>query len=105
MATTLSNKAINALVQCTEVITLPPFTNALMKCKVPKALKSKSCEISLSEPSYRHKSDYAECHICEGIVVMDNEVVNSGVFHVVMTNSSSRHITIHHFQIMGMLKS
>ena len=36
IVTTVSNKAINALVQCTEAITLPPFTNALIKCKVPK---------------------------------------------------------------------
>ena len=39
--TTVSNNASNALAQCTEVITLPPFTNALIKCKVPKVLKSK----------------------------------------------------------------
>ena len=102
----MSDKAINALVQCTEVITLPPFTNALIKCKVPKVLKSKSFEkICLFEPSYRHKSDYAECHTYEGIVVMGNEVVNSGIFHIVMTNGSSRHIKINYGQIMGMLKS
>ena len=104
--TTVSDKAINALVQCTEAITLPPFTNALIKYKVPKVLKSKSYEnICLFEPSYRHKSDYAECHTYEGIVVMDNEVVNSGIFHVAMTNDSSRHIKINYGQIMEMLKS
>ena len=36
---------------------------------------------------------------------MDNEVVNSGIFHVTMTNGSSRHIKINYGQIMGMLKS
>ena len=82
------------------------FCNALIKCKVPKVLKSKGFEkICLFEPSYRHKSDYAECHIYEGIVVMDNEVVNSGIFHVTMTNGSSRHIKINCGQIMGMIKS
>ena len=95
IATTVSDRAISALVQCTEAITLPPFTNALIKCKVPNILKSKRFEkFCLFEPSYRHKSDYAECHTYEGIVVMDNEVVNSGIFHVAMTNGSSRHIKI-----------
>ena len=36
---------------------------------------------------------------------MDNEVVNSGIFHVAMTNGSSRHIKINYGQILGMLKS
>ena len=44
IATTVSDKAINTLVQCTEAITLPPFSNVLIKCKVPKVLKSKSFE-------------------------------------------------------------
>ena len=79
----MSNKAINALVQCTEATTLQPFTNALIKCTVHKVLKSKSFEkICLFEPSYRHKLHYAECHTSKGIVVMDNEVVNLGAFHV-----------------------
>ena len=59
----------------------------------------------LFEPSYRHKSDYAGCHTYEGIIVMDNEIVNSGIFHVALTNGSSRHIKINYGQIMGMLKS
>ena len=106
IATTVSDKAINTLVQCTEAITLPPLTNALIKCKVPKVLKSKSFEkICLFEPSYRHKSNYVECHTYESIVVMDNEVVNLDIFHVAMTNGSSSHIKINHDQIMEILKS
>ena len=38
-------------------------------------------------------------------MVMDNEVVNSGIFYVAMTNGSSRDIKINHGQIMRMLKS
>ena len=34
---------------------------------------------------------------------MDKEVVISGVFHVAITSSSSRHIKIHQGQIMRML--
>ena len=36
---------------------------------------------------------------------MDNEVVNSGVFHIAMTKGSSRHIRIDLGQVMGMFKS
>ena len=105
IAATVSNKAITTSVQCTESITGLLYLNALMKCKVSKALKSKHFEKAcVFEPSYRQKSDYSECYTYEGYIVMDTEVVNSGIFHIAMTDGSSRHIRINCDQIIGMLK-
>ena len=36
---------------------------------------------------------------------MDDNIVSSGVFNIVMTNKSNRHIKIHSNQTMGMLHS
>ena len=102
----ISTTAINALVQCAESITIPPYTNAFIKCKVPKILKSeKYGRVCVFELSYRHKSNYSHCNTYEGTVVMDDEVVNSGIFQNVMTNHSPQHVKINNQQSMGMLKS
>ena len=59
IATTVGKMAINASVQCTKSIAVPPYSNALIKSKVPKVLKSRSFENTfLFEPSYRDKSEY-----------------------------------------------
>ena len=85
IAATVSTQAINALVQCAESIILPPYSNVLVKCKIPKVLKSKNYErILVFEPSYRHKSDFAYCKMYKGTVVMDDEVINSHIFSIAM---------------------
>ena len=38
LTTTISTKAINALVQCAESIIIPPRSNAVVKCRVPKVM-------------------------------------------------------------------
>ena len=64
IATTVSTTAFNDLVQDAESITVPPYTNAFIKYKVPKILKSKNYErVCVFEPSYRHKSNYSHCTV------------------------------------------
>ena len=41
----------------------------------------------------------------EGLVTVDDNIVSSGVFNIVMTNNSNRHIKIHSNQTMRMLHS
>ena len=41
----------------------------------------------------------------EGLVTVDDDIVRSGVFNIVMANKSNRHIKIHSNQTMGMLHS
>ena len=104
IATTISTTAINALLQCAEPITIPPYTNAFIKCKVPNILKSMNYErVCVFEPSYRHKPYYSHCNTYEGIVVMDDDVVDSGIFQIVMTNHSPKHVKINNQQSMSML--
>ena len=57
------------------------------------------------EPSFRHRSLYSHCDTYEGPVTVDDNIVSSGVFNIVMTNKSNRQIKIHNNQTMGMLHS
>ena len=57
------------------------------------------------EPSFKHKSLYSHCDTYEGLVTVDDSIVSSGVFNIVMTIRSNRHIKIHNNQTMGMLHS
>ena len=38
-------------------------------------------------------------------MTVDDNIVSSGVFNIIMTNKSNRHIKIHNNQIIGMLAS
>ena len=52
LTTTISTKAINALVQCAESISIPPRSNAMIKCKAPKAMCHQNYgRICVFEPS------------------------------------------------------
>ena len=62
----------------------------------------KSC---LFEPSSKHRSQYSQCDTYEGLVSVDDNIASSGVFNIMMTNMSNRHIKIHSGQTMGMLCS
>ena len=57
------------------------------------------------EHTRRHKSDFLECHTYEGTIVMDDEVKNSGILHIAMTNQPDRHVKITRNASMGLLKS
>ena len=106
LTTIISTTTIYALVQCGESIVILPRSNALIKCKAPKITLQKHYEnFCVFEPANRHKADFSECHTCEGIVVMDDEVKNSGIFHIAVTNQSGRHVKITRNAIMGLLKS
>ena len=83
-------KGINALVFCTESIVIPPFSNAKIQCKAPKLKFHSDIATSIIfEPSFRHRSNYVDCHTYEGLVTFDKNVANSGSFNIVMTNNSS----------------
>ena len=84
---TIPTSNINALVFCTESTIIPPSSNGYIKCKVPKGkLKASIAKNCVFEPSYKHRSNYFNCTTYEGIVTLDNSVVSSVTFNIVMTN-------------------
>ena len=105
-ADTLHTNDINALVFSTESIVIPPFSNAFIKCKMPKVKRQahlgKTC---VFEPSVRLKAVYTGCTTYEGIVTIDDNIFQSGIFNVVMTNASMKHVKINNNQTMGMLRT
>ena len=106
LTTTISTKAINALVQCAEVIVIPPRSNAMVKCKAPKVACQQHFEkICLFEPSSKHTSDNAACHTYNGTIVMDNHVASSGIFEIAFTNTSYKTVKIRKHTNLGLLKS
>ena len=98
-ADTLHTDDINALVFSTESIVIPPFPNAFIKCKMPKVKRQahlgKTC---VFEPSVRLKAVYTGCTTYEGIVTIDDDIFQSGIFNVVMTNASMKHVKINNNQ-------
>ena len=103
-ADTLHTNDINALVFSTESIVIPPFSNAFIKCKMPKVKRQahlgKTC---VFEPSVRLKALYTGCTTYEGIVTIDDEIFQSGIFNVVMTNTSMKRVKINNNQMMGIV--
>ena len=97
---------MNALVFCMESTVILPYSHGYIRCRMPKAKGrayiGRSC---VFKPSFRHRSLYSHCHTNEGFVTVDDNIVSSGVFNIVMTNMSNRHIKIHSNQTMGMLHS
>ena len=102
---TIPSSTINALVFCTESIVIPPYSNGYIQCKVPKekfkASLGKNC---VFEPSYKHTSNYVNCTTYEGIVTLDNSVVSSGTFNIVITSRCNKHIKVTKGHTMVMLK-
>ena len=105
-AETLPTNDVNAIVFCAESTLIPPYSNGYIKCRMPK-LKGRTCigRSPVFEPSFRHRSLFSHCDTYEGLVTVDDNIVISGVFSVVRTNKSNRHIKIHNNQTMGMLCS
>ena len=75
-------------------------------CRLPRAKGTpyigKSC---VFEPSFKHRSQYLHCVTYEGLVTVDDAIAQPGVFNIVMTNKSNKHIKIHSGKAMGMLCS
>ena len=57
------------------------------------------------EPSVRFKAVYTGCTTYEGIVTIDDEIFQSGIFNVIMTNTCMKHVKINNNQTMGMLRT
>ena len=105
-ADTLLTNDANALVFSTEIIVISPFSNAFIKCKMLKVKRQahlgKTC---VFEPSVRFKDVYTGCTTYEGIVTIDDEIFQSSIFNVVMTNTSMKHVKINKNQMMDMLRT
>ena len=103
---TLHTDDINTLVFSTESTVIPPFSNAFTECKMPKVKRhahlGKTC---VFQPSVRLKAVYTGCTTYEGIVTIDDDIFQSGIFNVVMTNTSMKHVKINNNQTMGMLRT
>ena len=101
-AETLPTNDINALVFCMEITVTPPYSSGYIKCRMPKAKgKAYIGRSYVFEPSFKHRSLYAHCEMCEGLVTVDDSIVSSGVFNIVVSNMSNRHIIIYSNQTMS----
>ena len=103
-AETLHTNGINALVFCTESTTILPYSNGYIKCRMHRGKgKPYIGRSHVFEPSFKHRSLYSHCDTYEGLVTLDDTITSSGVFNIIMTNRSNRHIKIHSNKTMGML--
>ena len=57
------------------------------------------------EPSYRHRSNYIDCHTFEGLVTLDEHTASSGSFDIITTNNSNRYVKVTKSHTLGMLQS
>ena len=93
LAETLPKNGINAFMICMESTVISPYSNGYVKCRMPnvkgKAYISRSC---VFEPSFTHRSLYLHCKTYAGLVTVDDYIVRSSVFNIIMTNKSNRHI-------------
>ena len=103
---TIASSTINAPVFCIGSIVIPLYSNGYIQCEVPKKkLKANLGKNCVLEPSYKHKSNHVNSTIYEGIVILDDIVVSSGTFNIVMTNKSNKHGKVTKGHTMGMLKT
>ena len=81
-----------------ESTVIPPYSNRYIKCRMPKAKGKayigRSC---VFETSFKHRALYSHCDMYEGLVTVDDNIVSSGVFNIVMTNKSNMHIKMWQF--------
>ena len=102
----LPTNDINALVFSVESTVILPYSNGYIKCRMPKAkVKAYIGRSCVFEPSFKHRSLYSHCNTYEGLVTVHDNIVSSGVFNIVMTSKSNRHVKIHINQALGMLLS
>ena len=101
----LPTNDINALVFCVESTVILPYSNGYIKCRMPRARGKAYIGSCVFEPSFKCRSLYLQCKTYEDLVTENDNIVSSGVFKIVMTNKSNRHIKIHSNQTMGMFHS
>ena len=56
------------------------------------------------EPSYKHRSNYSGCDTYDGLITSVDTIVKTGIFNIVMTNRSNKHIKVNNGQTIGMLR-
>ena len=102
----LPTNDINALVFCMESTVILPYSMHISGVECPRQRRRYTLAIVVMfEPSFKYISLYSHYNTFEGLVTLDDNIVSSGVFNIVMTNNSNRHIKIHSNQTMGMLHS
>ena len=105
-AETIPAKNIQALVFCSEGAIVPPYSNGYIPCRLPKLLRhSNPGRNFVFEPSYKHRSNYSGCDTYDGLVTLDDTIVKTGIFSIVITNRSNKHIKIDKGQTIGMLRT
>ena len=103
---TIPSSTINTLVFCAESTVIPPYSNGYIQCKVPKEiLKASLGKNCVFEPAYKHRSNYVNYTTYEGTVTLDDSVVSSDTFNIVMTNRSNKCIKVTKGHITGMSKT
>ena len=106
-AETIPTHDVNALLSFVlRALSSPHIQMAIFNTKCQRVKRTvnhgKTC---VFEPSFRHRSIYTKYTIYEGIVTIEDDVVKSGTFNIVMTNRSNKHIKVYNNQTMGMLRS
>ena len=105
-AETIPAKYIQALVFCSEGAIVPPYSNGYILYRLPKLLRhSNPGRNFVFEPSYKHRSNYSGCDTDDGLVTLDDTIVKIGIFTIVMTSRSNKHIMVNKGQIIGMLRT
>ena len=93
----LPTNDINALLFCMEstvIYPLTPMDISGVECLRQKGNHTLAGVVCFNQ-SFKHRSLYSHCDTYEGLVTVDDNIVSSGVFNIVMTNKSNRHIKIH----------
>ena len=102
-AETIPAKDIQALVFCSEGAIVPPYSNGYIPSRLLR--HSNPGRDFVFEPSYKHRSNCSDCDTYDGLVLLDDTIVKPGIFNIVMTNMSNRHIKVNRGQTTGMLRT
>ena len=104
-AETIPAMDIQALVFCTVGAIVPPYSNVYIPCRSPKLLRLSNLGRNfVFEPSYKHRSNYSGCDTYNGLVTLDDTTVKTGIFNIVMTNRTNKHIRVNKGQTVGILR-
>ena len=105
-AETIPAKHIQAIVFCFEGALLPPYSHGHIPCRLPKLLMhSNPGRNFVFKPSYKHRSNYSVCDTYDGLATLDETIVKTGIFNIVMTNRSNEHIKVNKGQTIDMLRT
>ena len=97
---------IQALVFYFEGAIVQPYSNGYIPCRLHTLLtNSNPGRNFVFEPSYKHRPNYSHCDTYDGLVKLYGTIVKTGIFNIVMTNRSNRHIKINKGQTIGMLRT